>query len=53
MERACADQGDEARNAKTRRSPFKRIVQGFGKIITIPDQGAKRAYGYTHLALQR
>lgn len=48
MERACADQGDEARNAKTRRSPFKRIVEGVGRIITIPDQGAKRAYGYTH-----
>jgi len=48
MEKACRDQGDEARNAKTKRSPFQRVVQGVGKAITIPDQAAKKAYGYSH-----
>ena len=48
MENACRDKGDESRNAKLKRSPFKRIVQGVGKIITMPDQMAKKAYGYTH-----
>ena len=48
MERACADKGDEKRAAKQKRAPFKKIVQGAGKIITIPDAAAKKAYGYTH-----
>ncbi len=48
MERACAEKGDEQRKAKQKRAPFKRILQGVGKIITIPDEAAKKAYGYTH-----
>ena len=48
MERACADQSEERRTAKTKRSPFKRVVEGVGKAITIPDRAAKKGYGYAH-----
>ncbi len=49
MEKACADQGDDKRKAKQKRAPFKRIVQGIGKIVTIPDQAAQKGYGYKHV----
>jgi hypothetical protein len=50
MERACRDQGDAARANKLKRSPFRRILEGAGRIAAIPDQMAQRAYGYRHRA---